>query len=61
MVASLYFGSKQISQLATGEKLALFAEYVWVLQWAVWRFYSPAYLEEDEEATSDTYPNTGGK
>lgn len=46
---SLYFSAVKFSQLESGPQILVFAEYVWVLQWAVWRFFTPSYaLEEDD-------------
>lgn len=50
IIASLYFGSIQFSRLDTGTQLILFAEYVWFLQFLLWRFFTPADPNlEDEE------------
>lgn len=49
MLASLYFAITRFDGLRTGEQLLIFAEFVWVSQWAVWRFYEPAYLIDESD------------
>lgn len=49
IIASLYYGTVQFSRLDTGPQLILFAEYVWILQFLLWRFFTPVYLDSDDE------------
>jgi hypothetical protein len=49
IIVSLYFGTMQFIHLDTGPQLILFAEYVWVLQYLLWRFFSPAYLDSEDK------------
>lgn len=49
IIASLYYGTVQFSRLETGPQLILFAEYVWILQFLLWRFFTPAYLDPEDE------------
>jgi len=53
VVISLYFGTIQLSQLSTGEQFLVFAEYVWVFQWMIWRFYTPSYLLDEGDFQGD--------
>lgn len=46
---SIYYATIQFGELSAGQQLLVFAEYVWVSQWAVWRFYTPAYLLDETD------------
>jgi uncharacterized protein YqhQ len=48
IIASLYYSTIQINRLDTGVQLILFAEYVWILQFLLWRFFTPIYLDSKE-------------
>lgn len=48
-VLSLRWGIPQFGQLSITAQLLIFAELVWILQWVIWRFFTPAYyLDEDD-------------
>lgn len=49
IIVSLYYGIVQFSRLNTGPQLILFAEYVWILQFLLWRFFTPVYLDSKDE------------
>lgn len=49
IVFSIFVGITQFRSLATTAQLLLFAEFVWVLQWRVWRYYSPSYLMDEDD------------
>lgn len=62
IIASLYYGTVQLSRLNTGPQLILFAEYVWILQFLLWRFFTPVYLDlEDGEENVETEDKEGEK
>ncbi|MDR5672463.1 hypothetical protein RH858_04775 [Halalkaliarchaeum sp. AArc-GB] len=46
---SIYVGATQFESLSVTAQLLLFAEIVWVLQWYVWRYYSPSYLLDRDD------------
>lgn len=49
VVLSLKYGVIHLEQLTIGHQLVVFAEFAWILQWAVWRFFTPSYLLEEDD------------
>lgn len=47
VVLSLFYGISQLDQLNVVAQLLIFAELVWVLQWALWRFFTRFHLLEE--------------
>ena len=47
VLLSLGYGVLQFQQFSVAVQLLIFAEIVWVLQWAVWRFFIPSYYLEE--------------
>lgn len=46
---SLLVSIQNLSTLGVPAKLLVFAECVWVLQWVLWRFYTPSYLLDEDD------------
>lgn len=46
---SLVVGVHNFEQLGTGTQLLVFAEFVWILQWIIWRFFTPSHLLEESD------------
>ena len=46
---TIYAGISEFESLSTTAQLLLFAEFVWILQWRVWRYYTPSYLMDEDD------------